>query len=213
VLTKAFCIDSTEVTVKAYKECVEANRCKPPRLWGMWRNYPTKLDHPVIKIGWRESRGYCHFRGQELPTEAQWEWAATGGDGRKWPWGNDEPSCEHADFTPGNLDSPSSDDGCHGGGTSPVGSLPKGDRVWPTGRIHDLSGNAWEWTLDNYGALPSAAQTDPLHLTHDHGPHVVRGGGWNRSARGIMLQYRGAAPVDYQVPGLGFRCVRSVVEP
>jgi serine/threonine-protein kinase len=164
----------------------------------------------VNKVGWVPARAYCKFRGQDLPTEAQWEWAATGGDGRKWAWGNAEPTCEHADFTAGILEGPSSDDGCHGGGTSPVASMPKGDRVYPGGRIHDLSGNVWEWTLDNFGPLKPDAATDPLHLNNEKGAHVVRGGGWNRSAKGIMVHYRASSPVDYQVPGLGFRCARAL---
>jgi formylglycine-generating enzyme required for sulfatase activity len=208
VISKAFCIDADEVSVQAYKECVDAGKCALPRMWGMWLNYPTKLDHPVNKVGWRDARAYCQFRGKDLPTEAQWEWAATGGDGRNWPWGNDEPTCEHADFTPGNLEGPSSNDGCHGGGTSPIGTHPKGDRVTPDGRIHDLAGNAWEWTLDNFGTPPPGKHVDPVRLVAENSPHVTRGGAWNRSGRGITTRYRAGAPVDYQVPSMGMRCVR-----
>jgi formylglycine-generating enzyme required for sulfatase activity len=144
-----------------------------------------------------------------LPTEAQWEWAATGGDGRKWAWGNEPATCEHADFTEGILRTPSSDDGCQGGGTSPVGSHPKGDRILPTGRIHDLSGNVWEWCLDNHLPYRPEPETDPVHFEGDTGAHVVRGGGWNRSANGIVTHYRAGSIYSYQVPGLGFRCVRN----
>lgn len=214
VLTRPFCIDATEVTVAAYKECVDAGACKPPRTWGMWINYPSRLDHPVNKVGWSEARSYCQYREQDLPSEAQWEWAATGGDGRPWPWGDESPTCLHADFTPGVLERPSSDDGCRGGGTSSVGSTPIGDRLWPSGAIHDLAGNVWEWTLDSYGPVrflkPDEVSTDPLVTLVDVRTHVIRGGGWNRSGKGIRAQYRGGAPVNYQVPGLGFRCVRPL---
>jgi formylglycine-generating enzyme required for sulfatase activity len=214
VLTRPFCMDATEVTVAAYKACVDAGTCKPPRTWGVWINYPTKLDHPVNKIGWRSARAYCQQRGQDLPTEAQWEWAATGGDGRPWPWGAETPTCEHADFTAGLLEGPASNDGCRGGGTSPVGSTPRGARRWPGGELHDLAGNVWEWTLDSYapnGNIPKGTPaTDPVVTLHDVGPHVTRGGGWNRSGKGIRAQYRAGSPVDYQVPGLGFRCVRDL---
>ncbi len=210
VLTKPFCMDATEVTVKAYEACVEAGACEAPRTWGMWINYPKLSDHPVNKVHWNQAKTYCEWRKQSLPTEAQWEWAATGGDGRKWAWGDEPPTCEHADYTSGHLRTPSSDDGCHGGGTSPVGSLPKGDKVWPTGRLHDLSGNVWEWCLDNYAPWPRREDAvDPLHVIGPHATHVVRGGGWNRSSAGIRTQYRASAVVDYQVPGLGFRCVRN----
>ena len=209
VLTKPFCMDATEVTVKAYRECVEAGECEAPRQWGMWINYPKLGDHPVNKVHWNHAKTYCEFRGQSLPTEAQWEWAARGGGDNKWAWGDEEPTCEHADFTPGILESGSSDDGCHGGGTSPVGAHPKGDRKTPHGTLHDLSGNVWEWCLDDYLPYPSEPQTDPAPLEAANNAHVVRGGGWNRSAKGIRVDFRGGSPVDYQVPGLGFRCVRN----
>ena len=75
------------------------------------------------------------YRGEALPTEAQFEWASGHGDGRKYPWGDTEPSCELADFTPGgspHLD-PAGDVGCHGGGTSEVKAHPKGKTTWPDG--------------------------------------------------------------------------------
>ena len=209
ILSRPFCMDATEVTVAAYRACVDATICDPARTWGMWINYPKLSDHPVNKVHYDHAKAYCAWRSQSLPSEAQWEWAASGGDGRMWPWGNETPTCVHADFTPGNLSGPSSDDGCHGGGTSPVGSHPQGDRVWPNGRIHDLSGNVWEWCLDNHLKLGSAPETDPVHATLPNGARVVRGGGWNRSGRGIRVDYRAGAPIDYQVPGLGFRCVRN----
>ncbi len=214
VLTEPFCMDATEVTVKAYKECVDADKCEPARIWGMWINYPKLPNHPVNKVHWNHAMTYCTWRDQSLPTEAQWEWAATGGDGRKWAWGNEAPTCAHADYTPGHLRGPSSDDGCHGGGTSPVGTLPKGDKQWPDGKLHDLSGNLWEWCLDNYKPwrpIETQAATDPLVLTSPNSSHVVRGGGWNRSGVGIRTHFRASAVVDYQVPGLGFRCVRNVI--
>ena len=209
VLTQPFCMDATEVTVKAYKACVTAGKCEEPRLWGMWINYNGPPHHPINKVSWPQAKTYCEVRGQSLPTEAQWVWAATGGDGRHWPWGNDEPSCDHADFTPAVLEGPASNDGCKGGGTSPVGAHPKGDKTWPDGKLHDMAGNVWEWTLDNYVPFTGKDETDPLHLDEPDGVHVVRGGGWNRSGRGIRADYRGGAVVGYQVPGLGFRCVRN----
>ena len=209
VLTRPFCMDATEVTVAAYRECVEAKVCEAPRAWGLFSTYPKQDDHPVNKVHYDHAKTYCEWRKKSLPTEAQWQWAATGGDGRKWAWGNEPPTCERADFTAGVLRSGASDDGCHGGGTSAVGAHPAGDRVWPAGHIHDLSGNVWEWCLDNFVSFSKETETDPLHLDSPKGTHVVRGGGWNRSGEGIRVDYRGGAVVDYQVPGLGFRCVRN----
>jgi formylglycine-generating enzyme required for sulfatase activity len=209
-LTKPFCMDATEVTVRAYQECVEAKACEVPRWWGEWTTYPKLPDHPVNKVHWLHAKAYCAYRGKSLPTEAQWEWAATGGDGRKWPWGNEPPDCLRADFTLGVLPRPSPNAGCHGGGPSAVGSHPAGAKRWPGGEIHDLAGNVWEWCLDNYVPYPTGPETDPVHLLAERSAHVVRGGGWNRSARGILASYRGGATYDYQVPGLGFRCVRNL---
>lgn len=209
ILTRPFCMDENEVTARKYEVCVNEKGCKIPKISDPWLTYQRKLDMPENMIDWPRSKYYCEQYGQSLPTEAQWEWAATGGDGRSWPWGNEEPTCEHADFTMGNLVSPGGDSGCHGGGPSNVGTHLKGDRVWPTGHIHDLGGNVWEWCLDSYIPYPATEETDPLPLQPNTPNHVVRGGGWNRSNRGIMSAFRGAAISTYTVPGLGFRCVRN----
>ena len=72
-----------------------------------------------------------------------------------------------------------------------------------------MGGNVWEWCLDNYKPYSGKDEVDPLHLESDTSAHVVRGGGWNRSADGIRTAFRGGARYDYWVPGLGFRCVRN----
>jgi formylglycine-generating enzyme required for sulfatase activity len=210
VLTRPFCMDETEVTVAAYKACVDAGNCVTPKIAEVRANYPKKPDHPVNEVAWDKAKAYCDARGQSLPTEAQWEWAATGGDGRKWPWGNDFPvSCEFADFTIGPLVSPGGDSGCHGGGSSPVKAHPRGNKVWPGGVLYDLAGNVWEWCLDTYEPYASADARDPLVQDPSKVVHVVRGGGWNRSVRGIQAAFRGAAIDSYEVGALGFRCVRN----
>jgi formylglycine-generating enzyme required for sulfatase activity len=209
VLTRPFCMDVTEVTAAAYEGCVKERGCKPPKISDPWLTYQRKPKQPENMIDFPRSKYFCEQYGKSLPTEAQWEWAATGGDGRSWPWGNEPPTCERADFTAGELISPGGDSGCHGGGPSPVGTHPEGDRIWPSGRIHDLAGNVWEWCLDSYVPYSEKDEIDPLYLDPNNGSHIVRGGGWNRSARGIMAAFRGAAIPTYTVPGLGFRCVRN----
>ena len=197
-------------SVAAMKACVEAGRCDAPKIYEVRANYPKKLDHPSNETSWPKAKKFCETQGKTLPSEAQWEWAATGGDGRRWPWGNELPAtCEFADFTIGPLVSPGGDSGCHGGGTSPVKSHPRGNRVLPTGTLYDLAGNVWEWCLDTYAPYPEEAQTDPLVQNPKVLVHVVRGGGWNRPARGIESAFRGAAVYTYEVGGLGFRCVRN----
>jgi formylglycine-generating enzyme required for sulfatase activity len=210
VLTKPFCMDETEVTVAAFKACVDAAACVPPKWAEVRANYPKKPDHPVNEVSWLKAKKYCETQGKSLPTEAQWEWAATGGDGRRWPWGDEPPTtCEWADFTIGELVSPGGDSGCHGGGTSPVKAHPKGNKVWPSGALYDLAGNVWEWCLDNYKPYADADATDPLVIDPDSTVHVLRGGGWNRSVRGIQAAFRGAAIESYEVGATGFRCVRN----
>jgi formylglycine-generating enzyme required for sulfatase activity len=209
VLTRPFCIDATEVTVAAMIECVRDRGCPAPSVLDRWATYPKKPTYPVNMADWTKAKAFCDKNGKSLPTEAQWEWAASGGDGRKWPWGDEAPTCARADYTAASLETPGGDSGCHGGGPSPVGAHPDGDRILPTGRIHDLAGNVWEWCLDNYEPYPTSKQVDPLVLRGAGGNHVVRGGGWNRSHKGITTWFRGAAIVTYQVPGLGFRCVRN----
>lgn len=210
VLTRPFCMDAHEITVADYAKCIDAGKCTVPGIKTHWKVYPHRPEMPANMIDWRQANAYCEFEdGKTLPTEAQWEWAASGPDGRMWPWGNDTPTCEHADFTPGQLNSPASNDGCHDGGASPIGAHPKGAKEWPSGTIYDLAGNVWEWTLDNYWRFDAAPATDPLFLMNEASPHVVKGGGWNRSGVAIATSYRGAAVVDYQRPALGGRCIRN----
>ena len=213
VLTKPFCMDEHEVTVRQLIPWVEAKKSDPPRIGRNFVTYPQKLDHPVNSYSWPQAKAFCEGEDKSLPTEAQWEWAAGGRDGHVYPWGDEPPDCERADYTPGILPRPSADAGCHGGGPSAVGSHPSGDRVWPTGHLHDMAGNVWEWCLDNYKPYSGKDEVDPNHYEVDTQVHVVRGGGWNRSGDGIRVSFRGGARYDYWVPGLGFRCVRNPKTP
>lgn len=210
ILTRPFCMDEAEVTVRAMKACVDKGSCDAPKSAEVRANYPKKLDHPANETSFPKAQKFCASQGKRLPTEAQWEWAATGGDGRTWPWGDEPPtSCEFADFTLGVLISPGGDSGCHGGGTSEVKSHPRGNKAWKAGVLYDLAGNVWEWCEDVYLPYKAETQTDPLVENKNVHVHVVRGGGWNRPARGIMSAFRGAAIETYEVGGLGFRCVRN----
>jgi formylglycine-generating enzyme required for sulfatase activity len=211
VLTRGFCLDANEVTVREYARCVEAHACREPWKGDPFSMYPGKPDFPVNMVGWTKARAFCEWAGKRLPTEAEWEWAATGPDQTKYPWGNaPEPTCEYVDFT--RFGAPKfeagADVGCGGGGPSPVGTHPKGDKVWPDGAIHDLAGNVWEWVEDSFEAFKSDNATDPL-VRAETAVHTLRGGGWNRSWAAMEVTFRGASHYDYEVPALGFRCARG----
>lgn len=211
VLTHPFCMDANEATVRDFTACVDAGACKEPWRGDPYSTYPAKLDEPVDLVSWPKAHAYCEWAGKRLPTEAEWEWAATGPEQYRYPWGNEpDPSCEYVDYT--KFGAPKweagGDIGCGGGGPSPVGTHPKGDRVWPGGAIHDLAGNVWEWVEDAYAPLSNDDVSDPV-VRRDAPVHVIRGGGWNRSYAAMVVTYRGAAHYTYQVPALGFRCVRG----
>jgi formylglycine-generating enzyme required for sulfatase activity len=211
VLTHGFCVDASEVTVRAYAACVEAGACKEPWRGDPWSMYPTKLDYPVNMVSWVKAHAYCAWAGERLPTEAEWEWAATGAEQSRYPWGDaPEPSCDYVDYTKYGAPkwAAGADVGCGGGGPSPTGAHPKGDKVWPGGAVHDLAGNVWEWVEDSFLPYASEAQTDPV-VRQPSAVHGLRGGGWNRSYAAMVVTYRGAAHFSYQVPALGFRCVRA----
>ncbi|MBN2196348.1 MAG: SUMF1/EgtB/PvdO family nonheme iron enzyme [Polyangiaceae bacterium] len=219
ILTRPFCMDATEVTVAAYRECVENRGCPLPKVGDINANYryPDRDQHPVNMVALGDALAFCESIGKDLPTEAEWVWAAGHGDGRKYPWGNEAPTCENgrADFTPWGApkSDPAGDVGCHGGGTSPVGGHPAGKSSWPAGDLHDLGGNVWEWTSDCSVRFSARTETDPHPVAHprlfgDCYVYVLLGGAWNRSATALEVDWRAAAIRDYRVPGLGFRCVR-----
>jgi formylglycine-generating enzyme required for sulfatase activity len=212
VLTHGFCMDANEVTVREFSACVDAKTCAPPWAGDPTSTYPRFPDHPVNMVSWIEATKYCASLGKRLPTEAEWEWAATGPEQYKYPWGDSPgPSCETCDYTHWGAPkwNAGGDVGCGGGGPSAVDTHPKGDRVWPAGHIHDLAGNVWEWTQDTYAPYPADAQTDPVVTDARVSVHIMRGGGWNRSYAAMEVTYRAYSPATYAVPATGVRCVRS----
>jgi len=138
VTLSGYYIDKTEVTVDDYADCVTAGACTAPSTASSYCNWEVsgKGNHPVNCVNWSQAGEYCTWAGKRLPTEAEWEKAARGTDGRKYPWGNEDATCEYAVM----------DDGVNGCGTdstwnvcskSPAGDSPYG--------LCDMSGNVWEW--------------------------------------------------------------------
>jgi serine/threonine-protein kinase len=211
VTLDSFWIDQTEVTNGQYARCVAAGKCSPPLPLssGTRSSYygDSQYDnYPVIYVSWDDATNYCAWAGGRLPTEAQWEYAARGPEGRVYPWGNefDGTKLNYCDAKClfGDVDK-TADDGY--ADTAPVGSYP-GGASW-VGAL-DLAGNVWEWVADWYGSYPSEPQVDPTGPSSGHG-RVLRGGCWinsRNSARGAF--HAGNEPVNRNY-GIGFRCAMS----
>ena len=177
----------------------------------------------MSSISWDNAKAYCQWRDQRLPTEAEWERAARGDDGRRFPWGNDKPTPKHAQY--------------RAGVTAEVGSHPLG--AGPFGH-HDMAGNVWEWVEDVYDpyayrregaaagtppscALALAAQqelraknlqgftgSNPIPTTCER---VLRGGAFNYFPSGLRSSNRVHHPARYRLVMSGFRCAQDAAAP
>jgi formylglycine-generating enzyme required for sulfatase activity len=190
---KAFHIDATEVTNRQFQEFVKATGTAPPPHWAGGA-YPQGLDeHPVVLVTWHEADSYCKWKGKRLPTEAEWEKAARGTDGRKFPWGGD-------------FDTKKVNTLGEYGGTVPVGTLKEG--VSPYGAM-DMAGNAQEWTADWYQPYPGNDFNDKEYGEQSK---VVRGGGWGGMGHYslsvyVRTSFRNTANPQARYDDVGFRCV------
>lgn len=204
IFVSGFALDRTEVTEALYEECVQAGSCmapscakgpggKPyePQVNGSW---------PVDCVSWEQADVFCRWAGKRLPTEAEWEKAARGVDGRRFPWGDaPEPTCEWAIMDENKV-------GCDTGDRWAVGSRPLG--ISPHGAV-DMLGNVSEWVADWYGPYDGAATNDPT------GPaagtlRVNRGGSFNYTdASSLRATFRAKGEPSAALPGIGFRCAWS----
>jgi formylglycine-generating enzyme required for sulfatase activity len=199
-------MDKTEVTNVMYQKCVADGTCKEPvggKASATHTDYygnSQYANYPVINVDWNQSQAYCQWAGGKLPTEAQWEKAARGTDGRTYPWGEDI-DCGRANYGDGKLFGQK----CVGD-TSEVGKYPSG--ASPYGAL-DMAGNAWEWVNDWYADnyYQNSPQKNPTGA--DSGQYrVLRGGSWYYGSWSVRSAFRlRISPDDWDI-GNGFRCVR-----
>jgi formylglycine-generating enzyme required for sulfatase activity len=194
-VVRGFYMDATEVSTRDYLRCVREGRCAAEELSpnedepgdAAHCNAPRRdrAEHPMNCVTWVQADRYCRLHGKRLPTEAEWEFAARGPEGRTYPWGNawdpDRVCWNRKD------------------GTCSIGAHRTGDT--PLGLI-DMAGNVWEWTADRYCRYDNPRCDDT--------GYTDRGGGWiSDDPRLIHSTHRGRGEPETWASYLGFRCVRD----
>ena len=216
-ISRGFWMGRVEVTVESFERFVHStdNIVPPAPEWDPdWKN----KDHPIVNVTWEEAAAYCAWAAGRLPSEAEWEYAARGGEeGLKYPWGNRLVD-QHANFQDGKWTysresgrlirrTRRPEPGAERSQTMKVASFP------PNGfKLYDMVGNAWEWTADFYGEdyYQDSPMLDPPGPAG--GPdRVGRGGSWFYSPRFLKLSSRGRFGQTYWSDNLGFRCARDII--
>ncbi len=208
-----FYIDRDLVTVAAFAQFVQVHGTESPsgllyldvtdsdnrihqhdRAWLPDKGFER---YPVGEVSWHGAMAYCQWRHKRLPTEAEWEKAARGPDGRLYPWGNGAPRSDLAFF------------GGFRGETRPVGKYPKG--ASPYG-VRDMAGQVWEWTTSIYQPYPYQPEDGREHLGTS-APRVARGGSSSSPAIGLTSTSREVVFPARMATGhayIGFRCAKSL---
>lgn len=201
----AYYVDKTPVTNREFSTFVEVTGYRPTdegasRFLSQMRagKIPKGQEsHPVVYVSWIDARAYATWAGKRLPSEAEWEKAARGTDGRKYPWGRTEPGPKKANY------------GKKDGGTAKVGSFPEG--ASPYG-VLDMAGNVWEWCedYDDPSFYEDGPPNNPRNGQRGEKPLLVmRGGSYMFGVRSLRTYSRTSFEAYYRFAGGGFRCVRS----
>jgi formylglycine-generating enzyme required for sulfatase activity len=203
---EAYLIEQYPVTNAEYAAFVQETNHPPPPHWKNGDFAPEDANLPVVHVSWHDSRVYAQWAGKRLPTEAEWEKACRGPDGRIYPWGNlfvpdESESTETPVETSQTLTA-------H---LTPVGVRPA--TVSPYG-VGDAAGNVWEWTADWYQPYPDPKRPT-LKQQVDDKHKALRGGSWLEVRDGTAERYfrcanRLHAPPNYAAGNIGFRCAREV---
>jgi serine/threonine-protein kinase len=209
VKLSGYWMDKTEVTNAMYAKCVQAGACAvKKKIMSFTRDTyygnPEFDNYPVIFVSWNDAQTYCTWAGRKLPSEAQWEAAARGPDGKKYPWGNSPPTCQLLNFASRIVMGGGKSSLCVGD-TSAVGKYPQG--ASPFGLL-DMAGNVWEWVADwnspNYLIKPNQDPTGPT----DGEDRVIRGGFFFTDAKYVRSAMRSWHQPEFTSNDVGFRCAR-----
>jgi formylglycine-generating enzyme required for sulfatase activity len=235
VTLRAYCMDKLEVTTAAYRACSDRGDCKRAGTTNRWEGITPKdaraYDplcnassedvsrgaHPINCVDWNMADRFCKAEGKRLPTEAEWEFAARGSDGRKYPWGDAAPSVKHLNACGAECVAWGKKHGALLEGlftasdgwaaTAPVGSFPQGSSQWG---IEDLVGNVWEWVADYYDTYADADQRDPVGPTSGR-TRAMRGGAWNGAYTDwVRPSFRFHDAETTRSHGVGFRCAKTL---
>jgi eukaryotic-like serine/threonine-protein kinase len=201
VTLDAFWIDQTEVTNAMYQQCEATGVCQAPIAVDSatrpdYYEDPDFANFPVTHVAWEDAQAYCGWAGRRMPTEAEWEKAARGTDGRLYPWGNEAPDNTRLNFD--RFDGDTSAVGSYAAGASPYGAL-------------DMAGNLYEWVADfysetYYSEAPDTNPTGPEAATDPTDPKwSVRGGYWGSPGQYVRVSERDGQPVN-RPNWLGIRC-------
>lgn len=196
----AYYIDKYEITNARYAECVADGVCQPPtdttsKNRSSYYGVQTYDNYPVVYVAWSMADAYCKWREARLPTEAEWEKAARGTDRRLYPWGDDKPNCDLANYHSCPWD------------TASVSSYPEGTS--PFG-AYGMAGNVWEWVADWYGAdyygfSPMANPPGPT----SGDSKVLRGGSWLTEKAFLRVISRIHVYPQTSSHQFGFRCAKD----